>query len=227
MPNYNPSPNGVRAILAPQGSKTFLLGTQSPTGGEMNVTSVATASNVATAGVNSWSGPLPVVGTLITIRGTVSASGAYNVSNVPVTAVTLDANGTGTVSFALTSSDLSTTADAGKLYFFPQVSGETVVAGSTIPASPAFNQGRSQNNYAAQLLPDATAALPTAATFTPQHANENVDAAFSDISGATALTIAAGAITVAMTTFATDALFVRFRESGITGSGKAAISLTL
>lgn len=226
MAPYNTAPSGIKAVLASPGSATFLLGSRAPTGGEMYVTSVAIATNVATVGVSSWDGNLPIVGTPITIRGTSQSSGLFNVTNAVVTAVTLDATGTGTVTFALTGANLATTADGGILSFPPQITGETVAVGSTLPLSPAFNQGRSQNSYFFEIVSDSVSALPTAATFTPQQANVNQDSAFVDIASVPVGTIAAGAITAAGGSFLTDALFVRLRTSAVTGTGKVAAVFT-
>jgi hypothetical protein len=84
----------------------------------MQVTSVAISGDVATLGVVIREGYIPVVGALISVRGTQTptSGGApnFNVSNVALTAVSIDSiTGSGTVSFALTSSNISTTADSG------------------------------------------------------------------------------------------------------------------
>jgi hypothetical protein len=226
MPYYPTNPIGVRAFLASPGSVTYVLGNRANDGGVMYISSVAIASNVATVGVSAWSGPLPVVGTKITIRGTSQQAGVFNVSNIAVTGVTLNAAGVGTLTFALTGTNLATAADGGTLSFVPQTTGEVVAAGATMPISPAFNQGRSLNNGFYEITPDSLAALPTAATITPQHAIVNEDAAFFDIVDAPVATVAAGAITASGGEFATDAPFVRFLISAVTGTGSAALGVT-
>jgi hypothetical protein len=88
----------------------------------MLVTAVAIATNVATLTVQILEGPIPVVSTLsaplITVRGTqmVTSGGApnFNVTNVALASVSITAStGIGTVTFALTSNDISTTSDSG------------------------------------------------------------------------------------------------------------------
>ncbi len=81
----------------------------------MQVTTVsANASNIATVGVKILEGPIPIAGNLISIIGTTSASGAYNVTNIAITNVVIDATtGIGTITFALTTAQLATTADIG------------------------------------------------------------------------------------------------------------------
>jgi len=88
-------------------------GTQPTT--RMQVTTVsANGTNNATVGVKILEGPIPDVGDLISIIGTSSASGAYNVTNVAISGVAIDAtSGIGTVTFPLTTALLATTADVG------------------------------------------------------------------------------------------------------------------
>lgn len=226
MPYYPTNPTGIRAFLASPGSVTYLLGNRAADGGILYISTVAIASNVATVGVSVWSGNLPVIGTKITIRGTAQQSGVFNVTNIALTGVTLNAAGIGTVTFALTGTNLSATADGGQMSFLPQTTGEVAVNGSTMPCSPAFNQGRSSNGWIFEVLPDSIAALPTAATITPQHAAANEDAAYTPVLGATPATIAGGAITAQGVGFATDMPFLRFAITGVSGTGSIAIAVT-
>jgi hypothetical protein len=115
----------------------------------MAVTSVAITSNVATLAVKILEGFIPVVGQLISVMGTqtVTSGGApnFNVTNAVLTGVTINATtGVGTVTFALTSSNIATTPDAGMTELIPYVAGEAVgtaaagqqfaVAGATLAA---------------------------------------------------------------------------------------------
>lgn len=80
----------------------------------MQVTNVALTSNVATLGVQMVEGNIPAVGSLISVRGTQKAGGAFNVSNIALTGVSIVAlTGIGTVTFALTHADVTSTPDAG------------------------------------------------------------------------------------------------------------------
>lgn len=98
------------------------------------VTSVACASNVATIGVTIQQGNIPIVGNLIWVSGTTSASGAYNVSGVAIASVTaVDASlGTYTLTYACTTADLTTTADAGKALIPVQEVAEAVAANTSV-----------------------------------------------------------------------------------------------
>ena len=82
---------------------------------KMLVTNVALTTNVATLTVQMVEGNIPAVGSLISIRGTQKAAGAFNVSNVALASVLINAlTGAGTVTFALTHADVASTPDAGE-----------------------------------------------------------------------------------------------------------------
>jgi len=102
----------------------------------MQVTSVAIAGDVATLGVTILEGYIPVVGALISVRGTQTptSGGApnFNVSNIALTAVSINAiTGVGTVSFALTASNISTTPDSGEAMVPQPEVGEALVSTTT------------------------------------------------------------------------------------------------
>lgn len=87
-------------------------------GSRMQVTSVAITTNVATLAVVLLEGPIPIVGNLISVQGTqtVTSGGApnFNVTNVALASVSINlTTGIGTITFALTSSNIATTLDAG------------------------------------------------------------------------------------------------------------------
>jgi hypothetical protein len=223
MPFFNAASYAPKSILVSAGSRTYLLGNQAADGGVMNINSVALASNVGTVAVTGWSGVLPIVGTPITIRGSQQGAGEFNISNVPVTAVSLDSSGTGTVSFALTGTNLSTAADTGTLSFVPQVTGEAAVNNAfTITGALARPSGaRSQNAVFAQLTLPAVGV--TALTATAQVSNDDVNW----VTRTETLTVAGSAITAGSVYFETTALFVRFALTGLSGTGPVAISVAI
>lgn len=98
------------------------------------VTSVACASNVATIGVTIQQGNIPIVGNLIWVQGTATASGVYNVSGVAIASVTaVNASlGTYTITYACTTANLTTTADAGKAVVPVQEVAEAVAANTSV-----------------------------------------------------------------------------------------------
>ena len=87
----------------------------------MFVTSAAVASNVVTLGVVLQEGNIPAVGATAYITGTSQGSASLNKPNgVALTGVTLDGTGTGTITYALTTTNLTQIADGG-LVIVPQV----------------------------------------------------------------------------------------------------------
>ena len=122
MPAYITNPlDGVPPMLLP-GVPGYSLGSfnADTPDAKMLVSKVAiNGSNVATLTVQLVEGNIPAVGSLISVRGTqtTTSGGApnFNVSNVALTAVSIDPlTGAGTVSFALTSTTIATTPDAGE-----------------------------------------------------------------------------------------------------------------
>lgn len=128
MPAYNKSPFPIRQSLLP-GDIGYSWGKGSnpnDPGCRMQVTSVAITSNVATLGVKVLEGFAPIVGQLVTVQGTQTATSGgapnFNVTAASITAISgfnTGDNSTGTISFALSSSNISTTTDAGQAYAPP------------------------------------------------------------------------------------------------------------
>jgi hypothetical protein len=80
----------------------------------MQVTTTARAASVATIGVKILEGEIPLVGSLISIIGTTQAAGAFNVTNIALTVVTIDpVSGVGTVQFAIGAGTTVQAADFG------------------------------------------------------------------------------------------------------------------
>ena len=99
----------------------------------MRVTSVAIAANVATLGVTLVEGLAPTLGSLISVQGTQSGAGEFNVTNIALTGVSgfnTGNNDTGTVTFALTGANLATTPDAGQAIVPVPAVGDAVSSGS-------------------------------------------------------------------------------------------------
>ena len=83
----------------------------------MQVTHVSLTSDVATVTVLVREGNIPAIGSLISISGTTTAGGVFNVSNVAITGVSIAAaTGIGTITFALTNADVPGADDAGQAY---------------------------------------------------------------------------------------------------------------
>jgi hypothetical protein len=222
MPYFDATP-ATNTLLVSAGSKTYLLGSQAPAGGKMQVSSVAIAANVATVAVASISGPYPVVGTPITILGSQSGAGEFNVTNAVVTAVSFNPAGVGTVSFALTGANLAATPDIGTLLFAPPVTGELAVNNSfTMAGALARPSGaRGQDAIFMQMVLPAPGV--TALTGTVQVSSDYINWT----STAFTLSIVGGAIGNGFAYFETTALYVRLALTGLTGSGPIAVLVNI
>jgi hypothetical protein len=139
VPAYIQTPinNPPRTSLLP-GDVGYSLGSFSTYGPHdpgctAQVTTVAITSNVATVGLKILAGYKPLVNQLISITGTVTGAGEFNVTNVAIASVSgfnTGDNSTGTVTFALTGANVSTTNDAGEAYMPPLETAD--LAGSAI-----------------------------------------------------------------------------------------------
>lgn len=116
MPAYITDPNTPRRTLL-EGIPGYSAGSYAlgQAGTRCYVTTVAIAANVVTLGVRIVEGNIPTVGSLITVRGTVVGTAAVNVTNVALASVSIvAATGLGTVTYAATAANLSTTPDGGQ-----------------------------------------------------------------------------------------------------------------
>jgi hypothetical protein len=83
----------------------------------LQITNVALTSNVATVTVLVREGKIPTVGSLISVTGTATSSGLFNVSNVSISTVSIDSGtGIGTITFALSNADVPSAPDSGQGY---------------------------------------------------------------------------------------------------------------
>ena len=115
MPNYPTNPLAAIPLALP-GTPVYAFGSfndrVSPT--KMGISNVALTTNVATLTVQVYEGNIPAVGSLITVQGTQNSAGLFNVVNVALTGVTINAiTGAGTVTFALTHANVGSAADSG------------------------------------------------------------------------------------------------------------------
>lgn len=146
MPPYVGNPTAPVAMLL-AGVPAYAFGSKGvgPTV-LMQVTKVAITSNVATLNVTMREGNIPSVGDLVTVRGTSLASGAFNVTNVALSGVSIDPiSGAGTITFALTHADVSTTPDAGQAYAPPSDVPEALANGTSAAFALQEDQGMNQN----------------------------------------------------------------------------------
>lgn len=224
MPFYNKSPFAAAVKLLYAGVAEYLFGSwpQDKSATQMYVTSVAIAANVATVGVTVYGGDPPAVGSLISIQGTQSNGAEFNVTNIALTAVSLNSAGVGTVTFALVGANVATTPDAGIALVPQPVQMEAIAAGASIPVA------MSKNSFGGDLDVTITAkaffgTLPTAVTIALQGAMVNQDSDFTTLG--TVATVAGSALTANGFTIAANYLFYRVLVSGLTGAGTMAVTI--
>ena len=194
MPTYN-SPL-VKPQLVQKGVPAYLFGNLNMLQGNTKgrVTNVALTSNVVTISLTIFEGPQPKVGDLITIWGTASTSGLFNVTRAILTAVTITGStGAGTVTFALTHADVVSVANTGAFLVETGESSEALTNNSYSTAAVVqAPQGDSQFTLPmAVTFPGGV--LPTAVTVTLQVALRDIDAEYTNTT--TAVTVAATAYT--------------------------------
>jgi hypothetical protein len=198
----------------------------------LQVTNVALTSNVATVSVYVRAGNIPVVGNLISIAGTQGASGAFNVSSVALTGVSINATaGIGTVTFALVHADVVSAADSGQALVPIQEVPETLAANTSVPV---YVPSQEPNDMGEKSITTAITfpTMPTAATVKlysainlPKNLPGSAGSEWTLVG--TVATVAAAAQTVGPlftedTSANTAALAGRFfclQVTGVTGSG--------
>jgi hypothetical protein len=229
MPSYNKSPFAPPPQKLIPGQPAYLFGswpdTVSPT--KMHVSSVAVAADVATLGVTVTEGQIPVVGALITVQGTATSSGAANVTNVALASVTISAaTGIGTVTFALTASNVSTTADGGTAIVPQPEVGDTVANGASVAVGLPYAVAWDAGQGAEQLLCSVRfPTLPTACVVALQGSDINADSAYQTII-ANVVTVSASSATYGTLQIAGKWNFVRYLISGTSGSGTIVATVT-
>ena len=223
MPAYN-SPL-LRPQLVQKGVAAYVFGSLNALQGDTRgyVTQTALASNVGTVTVSINFGPIPKVNDIITIWGTAQQSGLFNVTRALITAVSITATtGQGTITFALTGSNQSATADAGAFLTEPGEISETLAANASQSCLIQAPSGDSQFTVPiAVTFPGGV--LPTALTTTLQVALRDVDAEYTNTT--TAVTVAATAYTAGPVVQATlqRGYFYRLKNSGLTAGSATGI----
>jgi hypothetical protein len=183
------------------------------------VTQVALASNVGTVTATILNGPAPAVGQYISIIGTTTGSGEFNVNRAIITSATVNsATGVCSLSFALTGSNQTAVADTGTVIVEPNETPETLVAGASIACLIQAPEGDSQFTLTTEVT---FPTLPTAATVSLQEGVVGPNSTPTFTTLGTAAVVAGGAETVgpvAQFSLTRGSLY-RFLTSGITGSG--------
>lgn len=216
MPLYDPP--FIKPQLLQKGVPAYLFGGLNMLRGNASGTVIDTAlaTNVGTVTVQLNEGATPVVGDLLTIWGTAEQTGLFNVTRALITAVNITAaTGQGTISYALTGSTQSTTADPGRFLMEIGETSETLTT-STF-SQPVLVQAPQCDSQFTIPLTVTCPSMPTAATFTLQRAIRDLA---GDYTNTTAIvTIAGSAFTAGPTVLATleRGYFYRLAVSGVSG----------
>lgn len=132
MPTFVNSPFQPATLLQ-KGVPAYFFGSFSQKVGDtrLGLATDAIATNVATITGQHIVGPMPNVGDLVSIYGSANSSGAFNVTRAVITAVSFVAStNVMTITFALTASNQSATADGGTVIVEPAETPETLVNNS-------------------------------------------------------------------------------------------------
>jgi hypothetical protein len=193
---YLTSPFSIRPALLP-GINAYSFGSfddHNP-GTRMLVTAVAITTNVATLTVQILEGPIPVVSAtsapLITVQGTktVTSGGApnFNVTNVALASVSITAStGKGTVTLALTSSNIATTVDSGMALVPPPELSEALTAVAGLQFAMQAVSGLASNSRDVSWV-IATPSAPSSFTAALQIADVDQEAEYTAIDTTTAI----------------------------------------
>jgi hypothetical protein len=180
------------------------------------VSQTAIATNVGTITVQLNEGATPVVGDYLTVWGTALQSSLFNVTRSLITAVNITpGTGAGTISYALTGTNQSATADPGR---WMMEIGETSEALTTTTFSaPVCVQAPQCDSQFTIPLAVTCPSMPTAATFTLQRSIRDIAAEYTN-TGAV-VTIAGGVFTAGPTVQATleRGYFYRLAVTGVSG----------
>jgi hypothetical protein len=189
MPTYNGSPFLIVTALTP-GEIGYSWGgfndDIAPT--RMLVSNVALTSNVATLTVQIVEGNVPAIGSLISVQGTASTSGLFNVTNVALASVTIvAATGAGTVTLPLTHANVASVANTGQAivkvpYTFDTLPG-TAAGGKQFAIPHYFRPGFRQLSWFT-----AFTGAPSTVAAALQVADEDVEASYTTIDTSTVAT---------------------------------------
>lgn len=226
MPAYNVSPFGPPPVLMVGGRTEFLYGgyNDAISSTQIAISSVAITSNVATVIGTIVKGNAPAVGSLVSIQGTTSNSGAFNVTNVALTGVTATLlTGAVTITFALTHADVATTTDHGFAVVPTPITYDALAAGSSKQAASAENDP-SESDERSYMVQVFFGTLPTAVTVTLQASLVDQDSAYQTV--ATVATVTGGVATLNAAVYANaNFKFLRFNVSGLSGTGTIAAAI--
>ena len=225
MPNYSSSAFAPLPEVAIPAKPAYFFGSLPVTTDDTygRVTNVALTSNVATVTITIYRGNIPVVGNFITIQGSTSTSGTFNVNNATITGVTGTAStGVYAITFALTHANIASAADTGMAIIPIAETAEACAAGTSVAIYVPSNELRDLGQRSITVA-TTFPSLPTTATVTLYTAirnDPNPTLATSEwtVMG-TIATVAGGAVTLGpvITMSVPAGRFFRVAISSVTG----------
>jgi hypothetical protein len=216
MPLYDPP--FIKPQLLQKGVPAYLFGGLNMLRGNASGTVADTtlATNVGTVTVQLNEGATPLVGDYITVWGTASQSGLFNVTRALITAVSITAaTGAGTISYALTGTNQTITADPGRFLMEIGETSETLTTNTF--SSPVLVQAPEGDSQFTIPFAVTCPSMPTAGTWTLEAAIRDIAAEYTATSGV--ITIAASTFTAGPTVQVTlqRGYFYRVAVTGVTG----------
>lgn len=220
MPAYQTTPFKPVPELLVAGRPSYVFGSfndrTGPTLG--NVISNSSATTLATLIFQIVSGNIPTVGSLITVVGCANSAN-FNVTNATVLSVSTTASGVCTVTYNITSTNQSSTADGGQVIIPQPEIGEAIANGASVPVAKVFNNAAVDQS---EILMVAVSfpVIPKACTVILQEALVDLDSEYSNI--AVVVTVAnstvAGSV-VFPTSIQVAGRFYRLYVEGLQGTG--------
>lgn len=132
----------------------------------MRVSNVALTTNVASVTGTIYRGNIPAVGNWISIQGTTSTAGLFNVSQAVITGVSgTPSTGVYTITFALTHANVTSAADSGLAIIPIAEVPETLANGTSVAIYVPSNELRDVGERSITIS-TSFPSLPTAATVT-------------------------------------------------------------
>jgi uncharacterized membrane protein len=219
MPAFVNSPF-QNATLLQKGVPAYFFGSFSQQRGNthLGLLTDAIASNVATITGQFVNGPLPLVGDLVSIINSANSSGAFNVNRAIITAVSYNVStNVMTITFALTGSNQSATADGGTVRVEPAETSEALANNSFSRA--VFVQAPEGDAQFSAPISVTFPTLPTAVTVSVQYAIKGQSNEWTTL--AQIAIVAAGAQTVGPVSMLTlqRAYLYRLAVTSLTGTG--------
>ena len=219
MPAYQTTPFKEPIKLLVPGIPAYLWGSYNdktgPTFGY--VISDSAAATVGTVVFQITQGNIPIVGSLITVRGTANSGGVFNVVNATVLTVTTNDYGVCTVTYAISSTSQASAADAGQVEIPQPEIAEALTAVSSVPVAMPYNNVNANLNQALTAVVSFPS-LPTSVIVSLQQAVIDLDSEYATV--AVVATVSGGAVTAAGSQITVDPTlgrFFRFNNGAVVG----------